>query len=200
MTKHEQTIRQYLRELLARRESAGAPFPKGWHYHGSEDFLLRHGVIFPTEGGHATGHSPGECYAISRKNTRTYPGYLYAEGLAMMPGGAIIGHAWNVRPNGTIFDQAWAGLNGNIEGGAYFGVAFKTPRVRPGQYPSVLMVTRNNRDNHPVFSKLWERNRWNPQSKQPQKRSRKPQDALRRSSPPGIRPGFPSPLEIGQPS
>lgn len=150
MTKAERTIREYLRLLLAHSRKR-----EGWLYAGSADFLLQHGVMFPTNGGHATGHYPRACYAISRHNTEVYPDYLYAEGFALV-GSFPTEHAWNVRPDGTILDMAFGTL-----GDAYFGVAFRVPRLREHR-PSFLDPKTTYRRHHPVYGVLWEQNRFNP--------------------------------------
>lgn len=151
MTKAEKTIRDWLAVLVHKQRRK----PE-WCYGGSADFLLQHGVMFLTKGGHATGHYPRACYAISRRNTEVYPDYLYAEGFAL-DGNLPTEHAWNVRPDGTILDMAFGRL-----GGAYFGVAFRVPRLLRGHRPSFLDYYARYKSRHPVYAVPWVQNRFNP--------------------------------------
>jgi len=155
MTKHERAIRKYLTTVRDRRKSTRKP--EGWVYCGDADFLLQHGVMFSTERGMVSGHFPGECYGISRRNAEYYEGLFYVEGLALSRTGIPTEHAWNLTASGAILDEAWGYL-----GSAYFGVAFKTPKLRAGQRPSMLDPSIRSRNRHPVYSVPWESNRLNP--------------------------------------
>jgi hypothetical protein len=158
MTEQERTIREHLRMMRDCRASAGR-FPNGWHYRGAEDFLLRHGRLFSTDGAIFTGEWAGQCFASARMMHDDYPDYPYVEGIALCSvSGIPTDHAWSLTPDGRIFDRAWSEL-----GAAYFGVAFNPPRIKAGQYPSMFEVTRKNAEKHPVFSVPWEENRWNPE-------------------------------------
>ncbi|MGW4548494.1 hypothetical protein ACWEN4_19285 [Streptomyces violaceorubidus] len=126
----EETVVSYIRDLA--RLSEGHYDTDDWvfptHYH----LLLSHGRRFTatTQPTNPVGAEPKECYSSAARHARDdRPGRLiYAEGYALPHGGNVpVGHAWCVRPDGTVVDPTWA----DAPGRAYIGVGFREPQSWP---------------------------------------------------------------------
>ena len=101
--------------------------PEGYHYAGISDFLLRHGVWYPSvpfpagirKGRKRFCFRNAAVLAIEQRQS-----YRYVEGYALYPELGPVHHAWNVDNDGNLFDRTWKN-----RGAAYLGVMFSTRRV-----------------------------------------------------------------------
>lgn len=124
MTAAKKDLLNYLKMIAMAH--AGHQFPKGWHYRGPADLLLREGQWFKAPK-RATFWKRSEPHACFR-NSAMYAvehGLRYVEGYAtsIIP----VHHGWCVDDKGNVIEVTW-----KEAGKAYFGVEFPPLAVARG--------------------------------------------------------------------
>jgi hypothetical protein len=133
MTQEQRELRDYLK-LMALCHVGNGPKPKGWHYHGPADLLLREAQFYqPAKLAKRWERSlPHACfrnaalYAVLHK-------LRYVEGYAQ--GVIPVHHAWCADKAGNAIEVTWPFM-----GALYFGVEFPPMLVTKG---AVLFNEKN---------------------------------------------------------
>jgi hypothetical protein len=133
----KQSLAYWLRKQATFPPFAQPWFDQGYHYAGISDFVLQHGgwyVPVPFPAGIRKARAR-QCFLNSAITAVEQDGYKYVEGYALPYGQTPVHHAWNLDPDGNLFDRTWK--NG---GAAYLGVVFSTKLVCgfPDRLPCVL--------------------------------------------------------------
>lgn len=181
MTNVDIQLHDYLIKTTEFKRRLGIHLPKGFHYHGPEDYTLDHGNGFSSSDlnqneldtvMHAVTachirFRPGECFYNAQKLALSDPSNTlkYVEGMAIGLSNFPVLHGW-VTINNKVVDLTWRVFTskrkgrfrdrviGDIpEGWAYHGVVFKSDwiRARWAQYGQAYSFLDDMYHGFPIF-------------------------------------------------
>jgi hypothetical protein len=147
LTEPEQQLLDYL--AMIREFKRKSPLPKGFHYHGPEDFVLQHGQWFDLRPlprsvpRGAAKHCFHNAAALGMNR-----GLRYFEGYAVIY--FPVPHAWNADAQGQLIDTTWKN-----EGKAYFGVEFEVGKAYQSIWKMEAPMLEDYKGKFQLFRKPW---------------------------------------------